>query len=203
MSIFDQTRNNSARIDNKPRVERSAIGLLIERDFEGARATIDDISSCRTYSDWLDLREGLQIGLSMAGVDVPMVRVALSSFLQWRDLTGSSSGERALDAFAALALTVRNSCTLRVFAIVTELDLAARALDVHVLDGPRDYPSWARHRRAMRAKAIAAGLQVQELPVRIKDFSEWCACLGQDPSEPALDRYAQLLLEHLTSDVAG
>jgi hypothetical protein len=203
MSIFRADPNYSALVDRNSQVKTVAIGFLPEREFERARASISDLADYRNYWDWLDSREGLQIGLSMAGVDAPTVCVGLSSFLEWRGLTGASSDERALDAFAALALTVRNSRASKVLAVVSEFDFATHSLEVAAFAGRRDYQGWARHRRAMRAKAIAAGLRVEELPVRVGGFVEWCACLRQEASEAALDCYAQLLLEYLTSDASG
>jgi hypothetical protein len=203
MSVFDLDPKNSALVGAKPHGKTVVIGLVAEREFARAQAEIADLAGYIDYDDWLDSREGLQIGLSAAGVDAATVRVSLRSFLEWRDLTGASSGQAALDAFAALALSVRNSRALNVLAVVGEDDFAARSLDVPAFAGRRDYQGWARHRRALRAKANAIGWGVEELPVRVGSFVEWCACLGQNPSETALDRYAQLLLEHLTSDWAG
>ena len=54
------------------------------------------------YDDWLDVREGLQLGLAIAGVDVRIVRIELSSFLTWCGRAGRQSGEESLDDFAAL-----------------------------------------------------------------------------------------------------
>lgn len=203
MSVFDLDPKISALIDRKPQVKPAVIGLVVGREFVPAQAEIADLAGYIDYDDWLNSREGLQIGLSAAGVDAAMVRVSLRSFLEWRDLTGASSDQPALDAFAALALTVRNSCALNVLAIVGKGDFAAHSPQVPAFARRGDYQGWMRHRRALRAKAIATGLRVEEFPVRVGSFVEWCACLGQNPSEAALDRYAQLLLEHLASDLAG
>ena len=203
MSIFDLDPRNSALVDRKSQAMNGAIALVLARDFERAQAEIVDLAQYINYDDWLDAREGLQIGLSMAGVDTATVCVSLPSFLEWRDLTGASSDQRALDAFAALSLTMRSSRAPRALAAVSEFDFATRPLEVAAFAGRRDYRGWSRHRRELRAKAIAVGLRVEELPIRLGAFVEWCACLGQAASEAALDCYAQLLLEHLTSDWAG
>jgi hypothetical protein len=203
MNIFRPDPNYSALVDHNSRVKTVAIGLVGESEFEQARASISDLADYRDYRDWLDSREGLQVGLSMAGVDAATVCVSLSSFLEWRGLTGASSDERALDAFAALALIVRNSPASKVLAVVSEFEYAMHSLEVAAFAGRRDYQGWARHRREMRTKAITAGLRVEELPVRVGGFVEWCACLRQEPTEAALDCYAQLLLEYLTSDASG
>ncbi|MGD1015891.1 MAG: hypothetical protein ABR863_05550 [Roseiarcus sp.] len=203
MSVFGPDSNYYTLGDGNLQVKTVAIGLLAESEFEQARASISDLADHRNYGDWLDSREGQQIGLSMAGVNAATVCVSLSSFLEWRGLTGASSDERALDAFAALALIVRNSPASKALAVVSEFDFATHSLEVAAFAGRRDYQDWARHRREIRAKAVAAGLRVVELPVRVGGFVEWCACVRQEACEAALDCYAELLLEFLTSDVSG
>jgi hypothetical protein len=202
MSVFRPDSNYYTLGDRKLQVKTVAIGLLAESEFEQAQASISDLADYRDYWDWLDSREGLQIGLAMAGVDTATVCVSLSSFLEWRGLTGASSNERALDAFADLALIARNSRASKVLAVVSAFDFATHSLEVAAFAG-RDYQDWARHRREIRAKAVAAGLRVVELPVRVGGFVEWCACVRQEACEAALDCYAELLLEFLTSDVSG
>jgi hypothetical protein len=202
MSISDFDPRNSAVADRTPQAMNNAIGLVLARDFERAQAEVVDLADYINYDDWLDSREGLQIGNSMAGVDAAIVCVSLSSFLEWRGLTGASSDQRALDAFAALSLAMRTSHSPKVLAAVSEFDFAVRPLEVAAFAGGRDYRGWLRRRQAMRAKAAAAGLDVEELPVRLGAFLDWCACLGQSACEAALDRYAELLLEYLTSDPA-
>ncbi len=200
MSLFDLHRKNSALFARQTQVETSVIGLVERREFEQARAAIPELAGYADYSDWLDSREGLQIGLSMAGDDAVTACVSLSSFLEWRDLTGASSDLPALDAFAALAFAVRKTRVSKVLAFVSATDFATHALEVAAFAGHSDYHGWMRHRQAARADALAAGLRVEELPVRVGGFVEWCACLRQRACEGALDRYARLLLEHLTSD---
>jgi hypothetical protein len=203
MSIFDLESPPPAVADCKSQMGTVVIGLVAEKEFQGARSTISDLARCADYDDWLDAREGLQIGLAMAGVEARIVPVSLSSFLEWSRLSGTSSDERALDAFASLASAVRNSPDLRVFAAVGELDFATHFRTISAFAAHGEYDRWLRHRHAMRAEAIAAWLHIEELPIRLDRFLAWCACLGQTPSETALDRYAQLLLEHLTRDLAG
>jgi hypothetical protein len=203
MSVFEPEPKMSAFVDRKTRAQSAVIGLVAEREFERARIAIAELAAYPSYRDWLDAREGLQIGLSMAGVDAATVCVSLSSFLQWRGLAGASSDERALDAFAALASTVRGADALRVVAVVGAFDFATHPDEVAAFAGRRDYRAWLRHRWAILAQAIADGQHVEELPIRLERFGQWCACVGQSASEAALDRYAQLLLEHLTSEVSG
>ncbi len=203
MSVFGPDSNFYTLGDRDSQVKTVAIGLLAENEFEQARASVSDLADYRSYDDWLDSREGLQIGLAMAGVDAATACVSLSSFLEWRGLTAASSDERALDTFAALALIVRNSPESKVLAVVSEFDFATHSFEVAAFAGRCDYQGWARHRREIRAKAVAAGLRVVELPIRVGGFVEWCGCLRQEASEAALDCYAHLLLEYLTSDVSG
>ncbi|MFZ1961987.1 MAG: hypothetical protein WAU78_00700 [Roseiarcus sp.] len=203
MRDFDLIPTNAALVESEAQVPSSAIGLFAKSDFAQARAELADLASYADYDDWLDSREGLQIGLAMAGVDATTVCVSLSSFLEWRDLTGATSDQRVLDTFARMALAMRNSTGSRVFAVVHEFDFSKYFRAINAFAEHGEYRSWLRHRQAIRAKTIAADLRVEELPVRVASFVEWCACLGQSPSEAALDRYAQLLLEHLTSDAAG
>jgi len=82
----------------------TAVGIVAEDEFVRAQAAIGVLAGYCDYEDWLDARRGLQIGLAMAGADARMVVVDLSSFLGWRDRTGKPADERALDAFASLAL---------------------------------------------------------------------------------------------------
>jgi hypothetical protein len=203
MSIFDLESPPPAVVDCKPQIETVIIGLVTEKEFQRAQSAIPDLARCCDYDDWLDAREGLQIGLAMAGVDARIVPVNLSSFLEWSRLSGMSADERALDAFALLASAARNSSDLRVFATVGELDFASHSRAIAAFAAHGGYDRWLRHRRARTADAIAAGLSVKELPIGLDGFLAWCACLGQTASEAALDRYAQLLLEHLTRDLAA
>jgi hypothetical protein len=203
MSISEVQSPPPAVIDRKSQIPTVVIGLVAEKEFQGARSAISDLAHCCDYDDWLDAREGLQIGLGMAGVEARIVPVSLSSFLEWSRLSGTASDERALDAFAFLASAARNSPDLRVFAVVGEPDFARHFSAIGAFAAHGGYSRWLRHRRAARAEAIAAGLHVEELPIRLDGFLAWCACLGQTESEAALDRYAQLLLEHLTRDLAS
>jgi hypothetical protein len=203
MSIFELDSPPPAVIACKSQIETVAIGIVAETEFHRARSAISDLAHCCDYNDWLDAREGLQMGLAMAGVEARIVPVSLSSFLEWSRLSGRAPDERALDAFASLASGARNSSDLRVFAVVGELDFARHCSAINGLAAHGEYQRWLRHRRATKADAIAADLRVAELPIRLDGFLAWCACLGQTGSEAALDRYAQLLLEDLTRDLAA
>ncbi|MGD0639386.1 MAG: hypothetical protein ABSC22_01445 [Roseiarcus sp.] len=196
--MSDLASKSAALVQSEARVARTAIGIVADREFEPARAAIPELAGYFDYDDWLDGREGLQIGLAMAGGDATIVPVSLTSFLEWGRLTGAPLGERALDAFAALTLAMRNASVSSVLAVVSARDFATHVRALAAFARHRDYRSWSRRRRAMREKIEASGGRVEELPVRIEGFVDWCACLGGEPSEAMLDRYAQLMLERLT-----
>jgi len=202
MSIFDLEAPASV-IDCTRRSETAVIGLVAETEFQHARSAISDLARCADYDDWLDAREGLQMGLAMAGVDARIVKVTLSSFLEWSRLSGTPADERALDAFAGLVSAARVSPDVKVFAVVGELDFATHSREIGALAADGDYERWLRHRSAAKSIAIGAWLHIEELPIRLEGFLAWCDCLGQTASEAALDRYAQLLLEHFARDLAA
>lgn len=186
--------------DRRVRLAIAAIGLFDESEFARARMKFADLAIYSDYQDWLDSREGLQIGLSMAGVEAKIVRVRLASFLRWRALAGAACVEPALDAFARLAMTVKDDRRSKIFAVVSEADFAQRRFAAGAHFGRADFNRWVKHRDRLRASAVALGLSVGEQPVRLSEFFEWCDCLGLRAAEPALDRYARLLLEHLASE---
>ena len=68
----------NAAFDERPR--EPAIGLLAETEF-GTRGDIPWLDGYSDYEDWLDSRLGLQMGLSMAGVEATMVEVGLAVVL--------------------------------------------------------------------------------------------------------------------------
>jgi hypothetical protein len=177
----------------------AAIGLVDGGEFERAQAAVPCLADYRDYDDWLDRREGLQIGLDMVGVEATIVRIDLASFLEWRRLSGARAEEGALDAFAAVALAMRTAMVSRVLGAISKSDFVRHSVSLVAIAGGRDYGRWSRYRQAQRVKIEALGGRVEQLPVRIDDFLSWCACLGQAASEEALDRYAQLTLERLTT----
>ncbi len=200
MSISDLASQDAALLEGKARVKTRAIGLVDAGEFERARSDIADLACYVDYDDWLDAREGMQIGLAMAGVDAATVHVDLASFREWTALTGRPCDERALDAFAGVALGMRNSSEPQVFAAIREVDVPRFLQGTDAFDGQSEFHAWLRRREATRASAAALGRRVEELPIRFNAFLEWCACLGESASETALDCYARLLLEHLTSN---
>jgi len=196
-SVLNRKGPDAAR---QPHGRGCAIGLFPKADFPSAREQMSDLAAYGDYEDWLDARDGLRLGLAMAGVDATIVQVRFPAFLAWRSLIGASCDEAGLDAFAGLALTFRELRRPQVLAVVDEADFSRRRLAMNEMTGWTEFASWLRHREQVRACAGAAGLSVEELPISLANFFDWCACLGQQPSEPVLDRYARLLLDDLTND---
>jgi len=182
-----------------PRDGPAVIGLVDGDEFDHAQAAIPGLAGYFDYDDWLDRREGLQIGLDMVGVQTTIVRIDLTSFLEWKRLTGAGADESALDAFAAVTLAMRTASVSKVLATISKSNFAQHSASLVAIAHGRDYGRWSRYRQALRVKIEALGGRVEQLPVRMPDFLAWCACLGQAASEEALDRYAQLTLERLTT----
>lgn len=179
---------------------RSAVvvGLFDACEFEPARAEIAGLADYFDYEDWLDAREGLQIGLAMIGIDATLIKVEFDHFLEWSRLTETAPSEGALDQFAALAQAARSGAISATFAVIAEFDFQSHPGALAALAGGRDYRRWSRYRRSRRTKLEALGRRVEQMPVRVDRILDWCACIGQPASETALDHYAQLTLERLT-----
>lgn len=191
---------HAANLPLDARPASAAVGLFEAAEFARAQAEMPELAAWSDYEDWLDSREGLRMGLAMAGVDAQLVRVRLDSFRAWRTLAGAASDEAALDAFARLALTLRFGRKFRIFATVGEADFERHRVAAGAAFGRVGFAQWLRHRARLRASALSAGVEVEDQPIRLSDFLEWSACVGQRACEPALDRYARLLAEHLLSD---
>jgi hypothetical protein len=86
--------------DRRSDVVTAAIALISQDEFESAQRLMPTLRAYSHYSDWLDAREGHQIGLEMAGVTVCMVEVSLPSFLAWCRQAEMPPSERALEDFA-------------------------------------------------------------------------------------------------------
>jgi hypothetical protein len=183
-------------VDRQTKAETAVIALIAEAEFARAQIAAPDLAIYSDYADWRESREGFQIGLAMAGVEVKMVPVALKPFLAWCRLTGIAPDARALDAFASTILLFRTPPEPTVLAFVGEPEFAAHSRNVSALS---TYQQWLRHRQTIRVKAAMSGLRVEELPIPLDDFVEWSACIGQ-MCETSIDRYAQLLLEHFAYD---
>jgi hypothetical protein len=177
----------------------TVIGLVDGGEFERAQVAIPGLAGCIDYDDWLDRREGLQIGLAMMGVEATIVRFDLASFLEWRRLTRAGVDESAMDAFAAVTLAMRTMSVSKVLAAISKSDFAQHSASLAAITCGRSFDRWSRYRRALRVKSETLGGRVERLPVSVEDFLAWCACLGHAASEELLDRYAQLTLERLTT----
>jgi len=185
--------------DRQSQAETAIIALIAKDEFAWARILIPDLNAYSDYEDWRESREGFQMGLAMAGVDVKMAPIALTPFLIWSRLTGTPPSERALDAFASTILLFRTSPEPIVFAVIGEQEFEAHSHDVAAFSVHYDYRQWLRHRRAVHAKAAMSGRHIEELPISVSDFAAWSACVA-DICEPSINRYAHLLLEHLACD---
>jgi hypothetical protein len=179
------------------------IGLVEGWQFAGAQAAIPALADYFDYDDWLDRQEGLQIGLDMAGFAATIVRVDLASFLEWRILIDASADEATLDDFAAVALAMRAGAVAKVLATISEADFEEHATALDAVVAGRDYARWSRYRRSAAVKSEMLGGRVERLGVRIDDFLDWCACVGEAPREASLDHYALLTLERLTARPQG
>jgi len=199
MGIFDLESESAAPIGSEARVRSRAIGLVVEGEFARARDAIPFLVDYFDFEDWLDRCEGLQIGLAMAGVDATIIPIRFEQFLEWGHLTRTPLNEQALDVFATLALDMRDTPTTTVMAAVSEFDFTAYSGRVAAFAGYGDSRHWRRHRDALQCKLEASGARVETLPIRLDAFVDWSTCVGQNTSEAWLDRYAQLMLEHLTT----
>ena len=177
-----------------------AMAMLCEEQFSAAQALIPDFNRYLSYEDWLDYREGFQIGLAMAGVDVKTIDVVLSPFLAWCRLSEIPASERALDAFASMILPLRDAPPAATIGIVSQKEFDAYANSVEAFAPHIDFDHWRRYRNDIRERIVKSGARVGDLPVEVSEFIEWSRCLGQRTSEASLDAYATLALELLTQD---
>ena len=107
MSVLEPHQKLISTVDAAPTSESVTFGLIGPEEFDEARSVVAGLEAYPSFSDWLDCREGLQIGLSLAGVEAALIRVRLAGFALWCDLTGRSPSLRSLDAFAAFVETLR------------------------------------------------------------------------------------------------
>ncbi len=94
-------------VDGLSNADISVIALVAEDEFTLARAAIPEWREYSCYEEWLESREGFQMGLTMAGVEVRMVPVVLSTFLGWCRETKTQSSAGALETFARLSCDLR------------------------------------------------------------------------------------------------
>lgn len=176
------------------RLPPSAIGVVAERDFERARELLPSLSEYSDYWDWRDEREGLWMGLALAGSPVQMVLISLASLAAWRALAADAQGEEGLDALAATIVALRASpSAYRVFAVVSAAEFAAHPRCAAAVAGTGDYSDWLRRRRLAKSRASATGQSVQEVAVRLKAFLAWRQSNNRKVCEEELDCYASTL----------
>jgi hypothetical protein len=89
--------------DGLSKADISVIALVAEDEFASAQAMIPEWRGYPSYEEWRDSREGYQMGLSMAGVEVRMVPVKLTRFLAWCRDTKTPSTADAMETFAGLS----------------------------------------------------------------------------------------------------
>jgi hypothetical protein len=180
-----------------------AVLALIDRsEFTWAQIAVSGLNDYCDYDEWRESRDGFEMGLAMAGVAAKMLPIALTPFLAWCRVTGAAPTESALDDFAQAVSLFRSPAETAVLAVVGKHEFDAHARDVAALSAYGDYERWVSHRQAIRARAVASGLRVEELPILIGDFIKWSACAGQfsKVSHWSIDRYAQLALEYFAAD---
>jgi hypothetical protein len=93
--------------DGLSKADISVIALVAEDEFASAQAMIPEWRGYPSYEEWRDSREGYQIGLSMAGVEVRMVPITLATFLAWCRETKTPLSAGALETFAGLSCDLR------------------------------------------------------------------------------------------------
>ncbi|HEY1944630.1 MAG TPA: hypothetical protein VGH40_21150 [Roseiarcus sp.] len=164
-----------------------------------ARSSMIDVDAEFDYDDWIDLRMGAEVGLSWAGADTVRTPVSASSFLRWCQLSGQTPSEPSLDAFAAIAWTLENRGEIAVFACVSEEDFSYFQHAISAFAEARDFARWSELRDEARLLAQREGKRVEEMPIVVADFEAWRACVGEWSGEHALDAYARLRLEQLTT----
>jgi hypothetical protein len=197
--LVDLERGRFAAASRKPEDDPRVTGVFAECEFELARSSMVDLDARQDYADWLDLREGAQMALSLAGESTATVMIEARPFLRWCALTGCLPSGDSLDRFATLAWALQNAREISVFARVSRSDFSKYSEQILAFRGADDFPGWERRRSNARARAAGAGSRVEEMPVRIADFAEWCDCVGLAISEHVLDEYASLLVEELAS----
>jgi hypothetical protein len=88
-------------VDRHSKTAVAVIGLVAEDEFPRAQNVIPEWREYSGYEEWRESREGFQMALSMAGVDVRMATIVLAQFLDWCRDRRALPGAQALEAFAA------------------------------------------------------------------------------------------------------
>ena len=79
----------------------AVLATISEEAFPNARACISGLDKYADYEDWLDCRQGVQMGLAMAGVEVRTIPIEIALFIDWCRETRTRPSEASLDIFAA------------------------------------------------------------------------------------------------------
>jgi len=186
-------------VDGESGAETAVIALIDANEFASAQVAIAELNLYRDHQEWRETREGFQIGLAMAGVDVKLVPVALASFVAWRSQTGAPASEAALNAFAQTILRFRSPPAPSVRAVAGARRFDADATGVAALGAHGDDRRRSTHRRCSRARAAEPLRQVPHLSAPMRDFAEWSARVGAI-CEPSIGQYAPLTPEYRTDD---
>ncbi len=140
-------------LDRRSKAETAIIALLAEEEFARAQTIVPGLNAYFDYEDWRESREGFQIGLAMAGVDVKMVTIGLTPFLAWRRLTKAPANEQALDAFASTITLLEAPPEPIALAIVDEREFEAYICATSPFSAHGGDRQWSRCPRAIRIEA--------------------------------------------------
>ena len=186
--------------DQRLHAQVAVMAEISEEEFAWAQIVVPDLIRYPDYQDWLDHREGFLIGLSMAGVEVNAVPVALVPFLFWCRLAQAKPSQRTLDDFALMVFRLRKPPVPAALAAVREDQFQIHAHAVEALAAYDDFSAWVLRRAALRTNAAPPDARVEFVLIDVDDFVAWSRCVGAGTSEASLDRYATLVLEFLTQD---
>lgn len=187
--------------DGRSNAQIAVMAAISDHEFSWAQVVVPDLIRYPDYQDWLDHREGFQIGLSMAGVEVKTISIALVPFLVWCRLVQNRPSERSLDDFALTLFRMREPPEPVAHAVVRQSEFEAHAQAVDAFASHNDFDAWNRHRGIAQRDLAAAGIRSEALPISVEDFVAWSRCLDESTSEASLDRYAALVFEFLTQDL--
>ncbi len=96
-----------------------AIGLLSRRDFLRVKQIAPGFTQYDDFDDWYAEREGLQIGLSAAGVETSLLVVDFRTLLDWARMNALPLSESSLDRIAENK-THGNASAVDLFSIVAQ-----------------------------------------------------------------------------------
>ena len=145
------------------------IAMLSRPDFGRARKIVAGFDRWADFDDYQNDRDGLFIGLVVAGANVRMAPVAIDHFLDWLRARGQAPTFARLEEFAALISALRSR------------------------------PGPTSHRGLLTsADARAGDRHGLTIPVAASSYEDWLLCLGRAPEPSLLDAYASFLVEAWT-----